>query len=190
MSWIKQWLKAEVSQAWSFDQDSRIEDGGEEVEEEKAGEEEKVGREEWAPQVAVVGDRFRAQAEGGTEASQECHEQKAIGGIIAMLVCRDKSDDGIGDEKDGEGDEGVVLEEAGDQGVADNSHHGVGKDEDDTFHYGAETALSAVRICYLVLCHPFSQRDDWNQEPKHLDAHIQGVFLGIFDANDKDNVKA
>ena len=43
--------------------------------------------------------------EGGTEASQECHKQKAIGGVIAMLICRDKSDDGIGDEKDGEDDD-------------------------------------------------------------------------------------
>ena len=72
----------------------------------------------------------------------------------------DNRDDGVGDEKDGGGDEGVVLQEAGDQGEADDSHHRVGKDEDNTFDDGAETALLFVLGCDLVFRNPFRQRDD------------------------------
>ena len=149
-----------MSQAWSFDQDSRFEDGGEEVEEEKAGEEEKVGREQGPSEVSEVGERCWFRAKGCAQPGQEGDKEKAIPGVVAVLPCRDNSDDGIGDEKDGEDDEGVVLQEAGDQGVADDSHHGVGKNEDNTFDHGAGTALLFVLGCDLVLCHPFGQRDD------------------------------
>ena len=149
-----------MSQAGSLDQGSRMEDGGKEVDEEKAGEEEEVGREQGASEVPVVGERLGLHAKGRAQPGQEGDKEKAIPGVVAVLPCRDNSDDGIGDEKDGEDDEGVVLQEAGDQGVADDSHHGVGKDEDNTFDHGAETALLFVLGCYLVLCHPFGQRDD------------------------------
>ena len=108
----------------------------------------------------MVGDRFGTEAEGGAEASQECHKEKAIVGIIAVLPCRENSDHGVGEENEGGGDEGVVLEEAGDQGVADNSHHCVRKDEHDAFQHRPSTAVFAVGICYLVFCHSFRQRDD------------------------------
>ena len=137
-----------------------MKDGGKEVEEEKAGEEEEVGGEEGASEVSVVGERLGLHAKGCAQPGQKGNKEKTIFLVVAVLLCRDNSDDGVGDEKDGGGDEGVVLQEAGDQGVADDSHHRVGKDEDNTFDDGAETALLFVLGCDLVFCHPFGQRDD------------------------------
>ena len=134
-----------------------MEDGGKEVDEEKAGEEEEVGREQGASEVPVVGERLGLHAKGGAQPGQEGDKEKAIPGVVAVLPCRDNSDDGVHDEKDGEGDEGVVLQEAGDQGVADDSHHGVGKDEDNTFDHSAETALFFMLGCDLVFSHSHGQ---------------------------------
>ena len=174
-----------MSQARSFDQGSRIKDGGKEVEEEKGGEQEEVGREQGAPQVPVVRERLGFHAKGCAQPGQERDKEKTIFWVVTVILCRDNSDDGVGDEEDGGGDEGVVLQEAGDQGVADNSHHRVGKDEDDAFDHGAETALLLMLGCDLVFRHSFGQRDDRDQEAKHLQADI--VFLV---AKHKDNVEA
>ena len=108
-------------QAWSFNQDSWRENPGKEVEEEEADHDEEVGGEEGAPQVSEVKFRSWDHRERCAQSTQEGNKQKD-GKIIPIMVidsrCFEKTaegNDGIGDEKDGGRDGGVVLQEGGDQ---------------------------------------------------------------------------
>ena len=93
-----------------------------------------------------------------------------------------EGNDGIGDEKDGGRDGGVGLQEGGDQGVADHSHQGVGKDEHHTAQDIKKLAFLLVSTSDLVLCHPLCQRDDRDQNAAQLQGQGKGLLVDIVDS--------
>ena len=76
---------------------------------------------------------------------------------LVVHSCNDNGDDGVGNEKDGDGDGGVELEEGDDQGEADNSDQGVGEDENHALQGLNNVALQYKTLSELVLCHPFGE---------------------------------
>ena len=76
---------------------------------------------------------------------------------LVVHSCNDKGDGGVGNEKDGDGDGGVELEEGDDQGEADNSDQGVGEDENHALQGLNNVALQSKTFSELVLCHPFGE---------------------------------
>ena len=65
-----------------------------------------------------------------TESSQERYKKISIALIIFVPLCNGTSNDGVGDEENKGGDDGVELEEGGDQGETHHSHRGVGCDKE------------------------------------------------------------
>ena len=132
-------------------------DEGEAEEEEEADEDQDVGREEGAPQVSVLGDIFWAHTKWCTESKCKCYKQDRIAVISFVPPCNIKGNDAVGNDKDDDWDDGVVLHEGGNQRKAHHSHKCVREDENHALQCLNNIAFNFKYICELVLCHPFGQ---------------------------------
>ena len=110
--------------------EARWNDGGEEEKKEETDEKQQVRCEEGAAQVPLVGEEVRFKAKWCAESSQESNEKISIAFIPFVPLCNGSSNDGVGDEENKGGDDGVELEEGGDQGETHHSHRGVGCDKE------------------------------------------------------------
>lgn len=90
-------------------------DEGEADEEEEADEDQEVRGEEGASQVSVVGDTGWFNYKWCAYSSCNCSKQTLIAIVVIVLLCNDKRNDNVGDEKYGGRDGGVVLQEGGGQ---------------------------------------------------------------------------
>ena len=169
-------------------QNLRRDDGGEEEDEDKAGDEDQVGGEKGELQVETVGTRSWCDSKGSTEACQDGGIKKEIVAVVVFVFPRcDTGDDGVGGQNQGGRNGCVEFEKRTNKCQADHSDQCVGKDEGHALQNLQEITLLVKSVGDLILSHPFGERENGDEDAAQLQGDVKWVFA---DAKDKHNVES